>query len=87
MTPDEQAMQDPDVVTNDLAGAGTKITISMDEALSHVDQVSEDQFINEANNLVFKMTDFNKVTDLLASDKKTIQIFATIGLRRLLSFE
>ena len=33
------------------------------------------------------MTDFNKVTDLLASDKKVIQIFATIGLRRLLSFE
>ena len=57
MTPDEQSMQDMGTgQTNDLAGAGQKITISMEEALSHVDQVSEDQFINEANNLVFKVS-------------------------------
>ena len=33
------------------------------------------------------MADFAKVTDLLGSELKVIQIFATIGLRRLLSFE
>jgi len=45
-----------------------RTTITIEEALQHVDKVSEDQFVNEANNMIFRMNDFNKVTELINSD-------------------
>ena len=61
--------------------------LSADEALQQVDQLPEDQFISLVNSLQFKMGDFNRLVELITSDRKVIKIFATLGLRRLLSFE
>ena len=40
-----------------------------------------------ANSLEFKMTDFPLLAELIGADRKVHKIFATLGLRRLLSFE
>ena len=51
-------MQEESADANELQGANitAKNQTSIEDALKFVDQISEDQFINEANNMVFKVS-------------------------------
>eukprot|EP00352_Strombidinopsis_acuminata_P008206 CAMPEP_0176374366 /NCGR_PEP_ID=MMETSP0126-20121128/26707_1 /TAXON_ID=141414 ORGANISM="Strombidinopsis acuminatum, Strain SPMC142" /NCGR_SAMPLE_ID=MMETSP0126 /ASSEMBLY_ACC=CAM_ASM_000229 /LENGTH=110 /DNA_ID=CAMNT_0017734913 /DNA_START=295 /DNA_END=627 /DNA_ORIENTATION=- len=60
---------------------------NIDEAIAMSQTMGVQEFVALVDHMVFRLTDFQRLLALIMSDKEIEVLIATVGFRRLLSFE